>query len=157
MDEKQQLLQQLDEAHEKLRAVLSSLDPSRAVSPTWTVKEVVAHITGWDDATIKMLHAHVTGEPLDAPEWVTIDHYNAQSVETRRALSYDHTAREWELTRTQLKGLIGDIPPDKLVEPLEFLWGQSGTVAQLLGIMIHHEAGHATTLEKLASIPPEVR
>ena len=157
MDEKQQLTRQLDEAHEKLRAVLNSLTPSRRISPTWTVQEVVAHITGWDDATIKMLHAHATDEPLDAPEWISIDHYNAQSVETRRPLSYEHTVREWELTRTQLKNLIDDMPPDKLAEPLEFLWGQSGTAAQLVAIMVHHEAGHATNLEKLASIPPEVR
>lgn len=157
MDERQQLTRQLDEAHEKLRAVLSSLAPLRAVSPTWTVKEVVAHITGWDDATIKMLHAHATGEPLDAPEWVTIDHYNAQSVETRRPLSYEQTVREWELTRVQLRNAIDDMPPAKMTEPLAFLWGQSGTVAQLVAIMVHHEAGHATKLEKLASIPPEVR
>ena len=156
MEGKEQLTRQLDEAHEKLRTVLITLAPSRAVSPVWTVKEVVAHIVGWDDATIKMVHAHVTGEPLDAPEWVTIDHYNAQSVETRKPLSYDQTVREWELTRTQLKNLIDDIPPEKMAEPLEFLWGQSGTVAQLVAIMVHHEAGHATKLEKLASIPPEV-
>lgn len=156
MEEKQQLTRQLDEAHGKLGAVLTHLAPSRAVSPVWTVKEVVAHITGWDDATIKMLHAHATGEPLDAPEWISIDQFNEQSVETRKPLSYEQTVREWELTRIQLKNLIDDIPVDKMVEPLEFLWGRSGTVAQLVAIMIHHEAGHATKLEKLASIPPEV-
>ena len=157
MDERQRLVEQLDEAHEKLRAVLVGIDPAMAMSPTWTVKEVVAHIAGWDDATIEMLRAHVTGDPLDAPDWVTIDHYNAQSVETRRPLSYEQTVREWEQTRTQLRAMIEAMPADKVPEPMEFLWGQSGTVAQLVAIMAHHEADHATKVERQKLIPPEVR
>jgi len=157
VDERQRLVEQLDEAHEKLRAVLVGIDPAMAMSPTWTVKEVVAHIAGWDDATIEMLRAHVTGDPLDAPDWVTIDHYNAQSVETRRPLSYEQTVREWEQTRTQLRAMIEAMPADKVPEPMEFLWGQSGTVAQLVAIMAHHEADHATKVERQKLIPPEVR
>jgi hypothetical protein len=157
VDERQRLVEQLDEAHEKLRAVLVGIDPTMAMSPTWTVKEIIGHIAGWDDATIEMLRAHVTGDPLDAPQWVTIDHYNARSVETRRPLTYEQTVGEWEQTRTQLKAMIEDMPADKVPEPMEFLWGQSGTVAQLVAIMAHHEADHATKVEQQKSIPPEVR
>ena len=157
MEEKQRLIAELDKAHGSMQAALADIDPELALSPTWTVKQLVDHITGWDDATIKMLHAHVTGEPLDAPEWLSIDHYNAQSVETRRPLSYEQTVREWKYTRAQLREMIEDMPADKVPQTLEFLWGQSGTIAQLVGIMAHHEAGHAAALERRKSIPPEVR
>jgi hypothetical protein len=157
VEQKQRLIRQLDEAHEKLRTVLVGIDPAMPMSPTWTIKEVVAHIAGWDDATIEMLRAHVTNKPLDAPKWISIDHCNAQSVDTRRALSYEQTVNEWELTRTQLKNMIDDMPVEKVPEPLEFLWGQSGTVAQLIAIMAHHEADHAVKVERHKSVPPEVR
>jgi hypothetical protein len=156
VEERQRLIEQLDEAHDRMRAVLVGIDPRMRMSPTWTIKEVIAHIAGWDDATIEMLRAHVTGEPLDAPEWLGIDHYNAESVETRRPLSYEQTVSEWEQTRLQLKAMIEDMTADKVPEPMEFLWGQSGTVAQLVAIMVHHEVDHAAKVGRLKSIPPEV-
>ena len=157
MEEKHRLLEALDEAHQSMQAALAGIDPHLALSPTWTIKQVVDHITGWDDATIVMLRAHVTGEPLDVPEWMGIDHYNAESVETRRPLSYEQTVQEWKYTRVQLKEMIEEMPEDKVPEAFEFLWGQSGTIAQLVAIMAHHEAGHAVALERHKDIPPEVR
>jgi hypothetical protein len=156
VDEQQRLIEQLDEAHDRMRAVLVDVDPRMSMSPTWTVKEVLAHVAGWDDATIEMLRAHVTGEPLDMPEWLGIDHYNAKSVETRRPLTYEQTVNEWEQTRAQLKTMIEDMPAEKVPEPMEFLWGQSGTTAHLVAIMAHHEADHAAKIEQQRSVPPEV-
>ena len=50
---------------------------------------------------------------------------------------------------------LEDMPAEKVPEPMEFLWGQSGTIAQLVAIMAHHEADHAAKIEQQRSIPPE--
>jgi hypothetical protein len=156
MEEQHTLLDQLDAARAEMYAAITEIDPQFKVNAAWTVKEVLAHITGWDDATIEMLRSHLTGTPIHAPEWHSIDYYNAQSVETRSTLSYEQVVHEYEQTREQVKRLIQDAPTEKLTEPLVFLWGQTGTVSQLVGIFVHHERGHATHIQRLRSLPPEV-
>ena len=156
MSKRERLIQQLDEARDEMRAILADTDPEMRLSPTWTVKEVVAHITGWDVATIEMLRAHAVGEALDATEWVSIDHYNARTVETRRGLSYEQVVSEWEGTRDRLASILDEMQEEKYAEPLVYLWGQTGTVAQLVAIMVHHEAEHAEKIRKQKAVPPEV-
>ena len=78
-----------------------------------------------------------------------IDHYNAESVATREALSYEHVVREWDLARNQLKDAIEAMPPERMAVPLIFPWGSLGTIAQLIDIFASHEIEHA---EEVAQI-----
>ncbi len=123
MEEKTHLIQQLDEARQKMWAEIADIDTQMEIYPGWTIKEVLAHIAGWDDAASSSLRAHAGGEEPAALAVRGIDFYNAQSVETRQALSYDHTIEEWKLAREQFKAAINEMPPDKLGEPLVFPWG----------------------------------
>ena len=149
MEERTRLIQQLDTAREKMRAVLVDTDTQKEIYPTWTIKHVLAHITGWDDATTSSLRAHAGGDEPATPAVRGIDFYNAQSVATREPLSYDHIVREWELAREQLKAAINEMPPEKLKEPLLFPWRETGTIAQIVAIFASHEEGHAEEIQNL--------
>ena len=149
MEEKTRLIQQLDAARVKMRAELADIDQQVEIYPGWTIKHVLAHIAGWDDATIASLRAHAGGEEPGTPATEGIDAYNEASVATRDPLSYDRIAKEWELARDQLKAAIKDMPPEKFDEPLLFPWGETGTVAQIVGIFAHHENGHAEEIRQL--------
>ncbi len=149
MEERTRLIQQLDKAREKLRAVLVDIDTQMEVYPDWTIKHVLAHIAGWDDATIASLRAHAVGDEPGTPAVRGIDFYNAQSVATREALTYDQIVREWEHTREQLKAVINEMPSEKFEQPLIFPWGQSGTIAQVVAIFAHHEEEHAEEIQAL--------
>lgn len=156
MDEKiTQMIQSLDTAREKMRAVLSDMDVTRLIYPPWTIKQVLAHITGWDDATTAALRAHAGGTEPGTPADRGIDHYNAQSVAERDALPYEHIVREWDLARDQLKRVLAELPPEKLAQPLLFPWGGMGTVAQIIAIMAHHETEHAAEITALTHPPAE--
>jgi uncharacterized damage-inducible protein DinB len=148
-EERARLIERLDEAREKMRAVLVDIDTRMEIYPSWTIKHVLAHITGWDDATIASLRAHAGGDEPGTPASRGIDVYNAESVETRDALDYEHIIQEWELAREQLKDAINEMPPEKLVEPLLFPWGQTGTVAQIVAIFANHEEEHAGDVQAL--------
>jgi hypothetical protein len=148
-EERARLIEQLDEAREKMRAVLVDIDTRMEIYPSWTIKHVLAHITGWDDATIASLRAHAGGDEPGTPASRGIDVYNAESVETRDALDYEHIIQEWELARDQLKDAINEMPTEKLVEPLLFPWGQTGTVAQIVAIFANHEEEHAREIQAL--------
>ncbi len=148
MGDRESLLQKLDTAREAMRALAADIDCQQEIYPGWTIKHVLAHLAGWDDATIASLQAHINGEEAGTPAALGIDHYNAQSVATREALSYDQVIREWELAREQLKTLIRQMPEEKFREPLLFPWGQRGTVEFLVTIFADHELEHATEIRR---------
>lgn len=149
MEEKARLIRDLDEAREKMRAVLVDIDREVEIYPHWQIKHVLAHIAGWDDAVIASLHAHAAGEDPATPAIRGIDFYNAQTVAEREALSYDLIVKEWELSREQFKSIIREMSPEKLGVPLVFPWGGTGTVAQIVEIFAEHEIEHAEEIQQL--------
>jgi hypothetical protein len=151
MEEKKRLIQQLDQARETMQAVLADVNTQMEIYPTWTIKHVLAHITGWDEATTSSLRAHAGGEEPAAPAVRGIDFYNAQSVATREALSYEQIVKEWELAREDFKAAIDEIPEEIFNEPLLFPWGQTGTIARIVAIFSSHEEEHAKEIRELVS------
>lgn len=146
-----QLLQELDEARAKMREITTLTGENTEIYAPWKMKEVLAHLTGWDDATIAALQAHARGEVPTTPAERGIDFYNAQTVSTREELPYAHIVREWEKTRELLKQVLCDLPEEKFAEPLIYPWGPTGTVPQIVRIMIHHEHEHADEIRGLLS------
>ena len=149
MPERERLIQQLDEARATMQAVVDRVDPKMEIYPGWTMKHVLAHIAGWDDATIASLQAHMGGEEPGTPAVQGIDFYNAQSVATREPLSYEQIQREWAFAREQVKDLLRQMPAEKFAEPLLSAWGATGTIAQLIAVFVHHEIEHAEEIEGL--------
>jgi hypothetical protein len=147
MEKKTQYLERLDAAHANMQAELVDIDVHMEIYPGWTIKHVLAHIAGWDDASTMRAHANGSESSVLAAEG--IDAYNAQSVATRETLAYEQVAREWELAREQLKSAIDEMPPQKLEAELLFPWGRRGTIAQLVAILANHEDEHAHEIQAL--------
>jgi uncharacterized protein (TIGR03083 family) len=152
MEDKAVLIQALDDARQKMQAELVDLDPHMPIYPGWTIKHLLAHLIGWDEATTAALHAHTLGNEPATPAVRGINHYNAQSVATREALSYDHIVKEWDLARAQLKAALLAVPDEKIAEPLLFPWGPTGLVRDLVAIFSGHELEHAEELQNLKAV-----
>lgn len=149
LEAKETLIRQLDEARAELLAVLQGIDTQTEIYPTWKLKELLAHLSGWDEATIASLQIHIDGgEPL-TPAARGIDFYNAESVATREALSYEQVAKELAATRDRLKEIILNMPPDKFEQPMVFAWGPKGLVPTLVAVFVHHERAHAKQIREL--------
>jgi hypothetical protein len=144
----EQLIDDLDRARRKTYEFLNLIDDQHDVYPGWTAKQFLAHLTGWDEATITSLQAHAAGKEPGTPAYRGIDFYNEQTVAERISLSYEHVTKEWELTRDELKRTIRALAKEKFAQPLVFPWGVTGSVEQLVGIMIYHEHAHADEIQK---------
>lgn len=139
MDKREALVQELIAARKKLFDVIDQFDPSLEVYPHWTIKELMAHLAGWDDAVIDVLRSFTTGEPLHSPAIRGLDYYNAQTVSQRESLDLIHIRRECERTRQEVINLLRQIPPEKLHTDTVFPWSSHGTISQMIHIFIHHE------------------
>jgi len=147
--EKNKYCRALDAARARTHALLSVVDVEEELYLGWTIRHVLAHLTGWDEATSASLRAHATGKEPGTPAYRGIDYYNAQSVAERIDLSYLQILRECEMAREQLKAAIEVLPDEKWDVPILMPWAQTGTVTKLIRIMIHHEEGHATELQNV--------
>jgi hypothetical protein len=152
----------LIERWESRRAVLNELVDQAAIHLKqeiyrgWTLKEFLAHMSGWDDAVVDSLRAHAKDAPMETPASRGIDAYNAQTVSTRETLDYDRVRREWERTHELVIQAIRDLPNEKFEQPLVFPWGDIGTVAELVEIFVGHEEEHAHHLHEWLKNPNDV-
>jgi len=146
MEETERLIYQLDKAHAEMRAALAGAGPETAANYAWSVKELLAHLAGWDAVTRDALRGHAMGDPPAIPARDGIDAYNAWSVAARQGLSYEQTLEDWERTREELRQALTAMPAVKLAERLVFPWGPKGTVARLVAIIAGHEQEHAHEL-----------
>ena len=150
MSSKDTLIQQLEESHKNIEQMVAQIDPSQEIYPGWTIREVLAHFTGWDDAVIASLKSHAAGGVPTVLAQRGPDVYNAATITERETLSFEHVYQEWQHTHEQLKIAIRDLPPDKMEEAIVFPWGQTGNLEDLVtGLTAEHEVSHANDIQKL--------
>ena len=58
---KEKLIHWLEDSHEKLEKLVAEVDCEKEIYPGWTIREILAHFTGWDDAVIASLKSHAAG------------------------------------------------------------------------------------------------
>jgi len=148
MATKDNLIQKLEDSHRNMEKLVTRMDRSLEIYPGWTIREILAHFTGWDDAVIASLKLYATG---GAPTQVTDrgpDIYNAATVTEREGLSFEHIYQEWQHTHKQLKIAILNLPPEKLEGQFVFPWGQTGNVEDLvIGLTTEHELSHTRDVQ----------
>ncbi|MBN1287694.1 MAG: DinB family protein [Anaerolineae bacterium] len=149
MEDKDSIIRRLDETRAKMRAVVEKIDKAQEVYPGWTIKHVLAHIAGWDDAAINSLRAYLDGEPVEMLARRGVDYYNEQTVTTREALGFEHIFAEWERTREQMKALIDEMSPEELAGRLVAPWGGEGPAARLVLGLAYHEEEHAEEISNI--------
>ncbi len=149
MQTKTEIIQEFNAARAKTRALLPEIDGKMQIYPNWTIKEVLSHLIGWDDANIMALEAFATGQPPVAPALRGVDFYNAQIIEEREALSYEQIVSEWEWAREQLITVLDKLTETDLQSNIVAPWGISMSVLELLTRMAAHEKEHAETIQRL--------
>ena len=147
------LLQRMDETRSKIETLLPKVDPNKEIYLGWTIKDLLAHMTGWDDATIDSLRAHVIGRPPSVPAILSLDEYNNSTVSSRKDLDYDQVLKEWRLTRQVLRTIIEKMPEDKFFGPIVVPWGNKATVTYLVDMFRDHEEEHALDVREWLKNP----
>jgi DinB superfamily len=150
-DEKSRLIDRFDKGRNEMRSVLERLDPGREIYPGWRIKENIAHITGWEEVTLKALQAYLAGGKAYLLPVQGIDAHNEDMIAARAALPFEEALREWEETREALKSVIMRLSDQDLETWIAFPWGLQGSIKDMLAIIADHERDHAHELNPTAS------
>ncbi|MFZ6031552.1 MAG: DinB family protein [Chloroflexota bacterium] len=148
-EERENLLKQMERSRQEIETLLSAVALDREIYPGWTKKELVAHLTGWEDGSLNSVQAMLTGAVPSVPAAQRgPDHYNEQSVTERTGLAYEQVFREWVLARQQFADLIREMTPQQFVSRLVFPWGLEGTVSDALLGLLGHEREHIQQIQE---------
>jgi hypothetical protein len=149
MDEMERLIQLLNEARREMHASLALVDTTQEVYPDWSLREMLAHISGWDQVTRKGIEAYLRGgKPFVLPPQ-GFDQTNAEMATTREGLSSQQVLEDCEQERASLIRAIRQIPAEHFSSTLTFPWGSEGTMLEMIEIIAEHEEHHARELAAL--------
>ncbi len=149
MNQREELIETLNRARNTMLPLLAEIDLNRKIYPLWTIREMLAHLSGWDDAVIAFMNSLIAGNIPATPAARGIDVYNAETVATREGLDYDHIYREYIQTRKVVLDLLEKIPEEKITQEYILPWGDPGTLVDIINIFGPHEEEHAHDLAKL--------
>jgi len=118
-DQIKRLLKKVDTAWGAFKESYAGLPDSRLLAPgvmgDWSVKDILAHVTTWEEEALKHLPLIISGGR--PPRYVTyggIDAFNAHMAEQTRDLPLSDVRRCLDETHRRLIDFIQSAPEDKL-------------------------------------------
>ena len=114
MNTKESLINIMESSHQRILQVISKIKTDREIYPGWTSKEVLAHLSGWDELVINYLESIIAGQVPAVIEGLDIDEYNLQAVKKRSGMDYDRVYQEYKDLRKNLLKLISSVPDDQV-------------------------------------------
>jgi hypothetical protein len=142
-------LQKFKSARQQMREVVELAHGNPLIYQPWRMKEVLDHLTGWDDAVIASIKSMIEGSIPATPAMRGANVYNAETVSSREALPYEVTQREWDTSRVELLTLLGSLTEEQLHRPFTMPWGGEGTIETILEIFSSHEEDHAREIREI--------
>lgn len=112
----QKLLDRLEKAWDEFRESYAGISEADLVKPgvtgRWSVKDIVAHVTTWEEETLKHLPGMLRGEkyPRYSVKYGGIDAFNALMTESKRRYSFSQVLRQQEAVHRKLINFIETVP-----------------------------------------------
>ncbi len=123
---KEELVRKVEKAWDDFQASFAGLGEAQMTEPgvtgEWSVKEILAHVTTWEQEALKSLPVILEGGrlPRYSVLYGGIDAFNALTTEQKRKLSLDEVLAEMEETHRQLIALIQQAPETEVARETRF-------------------------------------
>jgi hypothetical protein len=117
-DQVKKLLKRLDTAWVAFKESYAGLPDERLSEPgvvdNWSVKDILAHVTTWEEEALKHLPLIIAGgRPPRYVAYGGIDAFNARMTEQKRGLSLSDVRRQLDETHRRLIDFIQSAPTDQ--------------------------------------------
>jgi hypothetical protein len=92
------------------------------VAGNWSVKDILAHVTTWEEEALKYLPLIVKGgrPPRYSVKYGGIDAFNAQMTEQKRGLSLADVLDQLDETHRRLIAYIQSVPEEQFIQETPF-------------------------------------
>jgi uncharacterized protein (TIGR03083 family) len=124
--DRQQLLNTLDQAWAALKESYAGLSDAQLTAPgvmgEWSVKDILAHVTTWEEEALQNLPLLITGgrPPRYAIQYGGIDAFNALMTDQKRGLALAEVLRRLDATHRQLIAYLQRVPEEAFTRETRF-------------------------------------
>jgi hypothetical protein len=123
--ERQQLLKRLEMAWTAIKESYAGLTDSQLTEPgvmgNWSVKDILAHVTTWEEEALKYLPLIINGEkPPRYVQYGGLDAFNAQMTEQKRGLALSDVLRQLDETHHWLINYLQSVPEEHFTRETRF-------------------------------------
>jgi hypothetical protein len=123
--DKQQLLKRLEKAWATIKESYAGLSDSQLMEPdvmgNWSVKDILAHVTTWEEEALKYLPLITTGgTPPRYIQYGGINAFNAQMTEQKRRLTLSEVLKQLNETHSRLIDYIRSVPEEHFTRETRF-------------------------------------
>ena len=149
MESKDALLR-LHKSHAALLNTISGLSPDELthiqVEGVWTTKDLLGHITAWDQTLLEPLSKFVNGGAFTARVIPDHDVWNHAQASQRAAWSYSKIFDEMKTTRKELLGLTEKISEAQWIQTFLAPWGDRNNLIEMISGLAWHEEEHTKSI-----------
>ncbi len=155
---KTQILAQMQNERQALLDLLTDVSPQELQEPgvvgAWSIKDVLAHLTAWEQLFLGWYQAGVRGETPETPApgftwgWKSLDLLNQQIYEQHRQSSLDEVADAFHASYAQLVATVEAMTEAELHNPGVYAWTRKGSLAASLGANSYNHYRWAANLVK---------
>ena len=123
---RQQLLQKVDQAWAQIKESYAGLSDSQLTEPDvmgdWSVKDILAHVTWWEEEALKHLPLIIKEgrPPRYSTQYGGIDAFNALMTERRQDLSLADVLQQQEETHRRLIDYLQSAPEEQFTQETRF-------------------------------------
>src|SRR5947199_6656913 len=122
---KQQVFQKLEQAWTALKEFYAGLSDAQLMEPgvmdVWSVKDILAHVSTWEEEALKYLPLILTGgRPPRYSRYGGIDAFNAQMTEQKRDLALSDVLKQLDETHRRLIDYIRSMPEEHFTRETRF-------------------------------------
>jgi hypothetical protein len=120
--DRQKLLKQLDKAWTVFKESYADLSDSQLMEPgvtgNWSVKDIIAHVTWWEEEALTHLPLIIKGgrPPRYSAKYGGIDAFNALMTEQKQSLALRDVLQQQEETHRRLIIYIQSVPEEQLTK-----------------------------------------
>lgn len=124
--QKSKLITKLESSWKDLQEAFSGLSEAQMVQPgvtgEWSVKDILAHVTTWEEETLKHLPVILEGRRTERYSvlYGGIDAFNARMSDKKSNLSLDEVLNQFASTHIKLVQFIESVPEDLLLDETRF-------------------------------------
>ena len=154
--DKASMLKEMSASYTTLEAILSSMDRSQyfaeGVIPSWSIKDILAHISSWHHRLLKYLEAAVRDEepPISGPDNLEgMDTLNAQFYQENKALPLDDVLSDFRNTYQQILSIVQAMPEEALLNSQRFSWSKGEPLwKSIAGDTYEHYQEHSEQIQQ---------
>ena len=118
------------------------------VEGVWTIKDVLGHITSWEETCLEPLRRYADGGPFEVKVIEDYLAWNDVQAARKRNIPLDAILDELTTVRQGMVAAASRLSARQWKQRVPFAWGGEGTMTDTLEGLHEHEMEHVRSLQQ---------